>query len=80
VPEKLVVESVYMFPIKLIASIGYPISSIIVSSLAWSIEPNAFLKSMYKMYMSCLVYFASSKGAMISCICLIVHLSSLKPS
>jgi hypothetical protein len=35
-----------MLPIKLMASCGYPRSAIMASDHAWSIEPNAFLKSM----------------------------------
>jgi hypothetical protein len=50
------------------------------SNRAWSIEPNAFLKSMYSKYMSCWVSFESSKAAISVCSCLDVHLSCLKPS
>jgi hypothetical protein len=35
-----------MFPMRFIASVGYPISFITAKSLAWSMEPKAFLKSM----------------------------------
>ena len=34
-----------MFPMRCMASDGYPRSFIIARSLAWSIEPKAFLKS-----------------------------------
>jgi hypothetical protein len=50
------------------------------SNRAWSIEPNAFLKSMYSKYMSCWISFESSKAAISVCSCLDVHLSCLKPS
>jgi hypothetical protein len=45
-PTYIVVEFVYILPTSFVASIGYPRSSIMASSLAWSMEPNAFLKSM----------------------------------
>ena len=59
-----------MFPIILTASRGQPKSFMRASSLAWSIKPKAFLKSMYMRYMSLLVSLASSRVAMIVCICL----------
>jgi hypothetical protein len=34
-----------MLPIRLMASCGYPRSAIMTNSLAWSVEPNAFFKS-----------------------------------
>ena len=40
-------------------------SSMRVRSRAWSMDPNAFLKSTYVRYMSLVVSFASSKDAMI---------------
>jgi hypothetical protein len=42
-----------MLPIRLMASCGYPRSFIMANSLAWPMDPNAFLKSMYNKYMSC---------------------------
>jgi hypothetical protein len=50
------------------------------SSRAWSIDPNAFLKSMYSRYMSCCVNLESSSAAISVCNCLDVHLSCLNPS
>jgi hypothetical protein len=50
------------------------------SSLTWSMDPNAFLKSMYSKYISCWVSFESSKAAISVCSCLEVHLSCLKTS
>ena len=50
------------------------------SSLAWSRDPNAFLKSMYRRYIFWFVNLASSKAAMSSCNCLDVLRSALKPS
>ena len=35
-----------MFPTNLTASSGYPKSFMMANSRAWSIDPNAFLKSM----------------------------------
>jgi hypothetical protein len=40
------------------------------SNRAWSIDPNAFLKSMYSKYMSCWVSFESSRAAISVCSCL----------
>ena len=51
-PANVVVEFLYMFPTISTASRGNPKSSIMASSRAWSMEPNAFLKSMYVRYMS----------------------------
>ena len=45
-PKKIVLECKYMLPIIWIASSGYPKSFMMANSLAWSIDPNAFLKSM----------------------------------
>jgi hypothetical protein len=69
-----------MFPVCVTASSGYPRSFIIANSLAWSREPNAFLKSMYKKFMFWFVNLASSRAAKSSCSCLDVLLSSLNPS
>ena len=52
-----------MFPIRVTASSGYPRSFVMANSLAWSREPNAFLKSMYNKYMSWFVNLASSNAA-----------------
>ena len=49
------------------------------SSLAWSRDPNAFLKSMYSKYMSWFVNLASSRVAIRSCSCLDVLLFALNP-
>jgi hypothetical protein len=49
-------------------------------SLAWSMEPNAFLKSIYRRYISCWMSLESSKAVISVCSCLDVHLSCLKPS
>ena len=45
-PRYIVDDCEYMFPMRLMASVGYPRSFIITKSLAWSVEPKAFLKSM----------------------------------
>jgi hypothetical protein len=50
------------------------------NSLAWSIDPNAFLKWMYRRYISCWVSLESSRVAIRICNCLDVHLSCLNPS
>ena len=50
------------------------------SNLAGSIEPNAFLKSIYRMYMSWLVKQASSSAAINVCNCLAVPRLAQKPS
>ena len=42
----MVEDCEYMFPMRFMESVGYPKSFIIAKSLAWSIEPKAFLKSM----------------------------------
>ena len=52
----------------------------IASNLAWSIDPKALVKSMYSKYMSCVVNLASSSTTISVYICLLVHLSYLKPS
>lgn len=51
-PVNVVVEFELIFPISVTASSGYPRSFIIARSRAWSRKPNAFLKSMYRIYMS----------------------------
>jgi hypothetical protein len=76
----IVVELVYMLPTNSIASKGYLRSSMIVKSRVWSMEPKAFLKSMYNMYMSWFVSLASSSAAISICICLVVLLSCQNPS
>ena len=43
-------------------------------------EPKAFLKSTYMMYMSWFVNLASSSAAIMVCVCLAVFCSALKPS
>ena len=68
-PVNEVVESLYKMPMISIASVGYPRSSMRASSRAWSIESNAFLKSIYVMYMSLFVSIASSRDAKIIWIC-----------
>jgi hypothetical protein len=79
-PKNIVDELEYMFPIRLMASCGYPRSAIMDSSLAWSIEPNALKKSMCNRYMSYWVSFESSSAAISVCSCLDVHCSCLNPS
>ena len=44
-PRYIVEDCKYIFPMRFIASIEYPRSFIMARSLAWSIEPKAFLKS-----------------------------------
>ena len=48
-PVNIVVDCQYIFPTKATASTGYPRSFIIERSLAWSSDPNAFLKFMFSM-------------------------------
>ena len=79
-PIYMVVDCEYMFPIRFMASCGYPRSSIMARSLAWSMEPKAFLKSMYRMYMFWFVNRASSSAAISTWSCLDVPLSALNPS
>ena len=62
-PVNVVVDCEYMFSIRFITSFGYPRSCIMVSSLASSIEPKTFLKSMYRMYMFWFVNLVSSSAA-----------------
>jgi hypothetical protein len=50
------------------------------SNLAWSIDPNAFLKSIYSRYISCWISLETSKAAISVCSCLKVHRSCLKSS
>ena len=45
-PVKIVEDCEYIFPMRCMESVGYPRSFIMAKSLAWSMEPNAFLKSM----------------------------------
>ena len=45
-PMNMVLECEYMLPTNLTTYSGYPKSSIITSRRAWSIDPNAYLKSM----------------------------------
>ena len=59
---------------------GYPRSFIMARSLAWSMDPKAFLKSMYRIYMSWFVNLASSNAAISTWSCRVVPLSTLKPS
>ena len=69
-----------MFPIRVIASFGYPKSFVIANSLAWSRDPKAFFKSIYNRYISWFVNLASSSAAMRSWSCLDVLLFALNPS
>ena len=50
------------------------------STRALSIDPEAFLKSMYNRFMSGVVNCASSTAAIHSCNSLDVHVSALNPS
>ena len=45
-PVNIVEDCEYMFPMRFMESVGYPRSFIMAKSLAWSMEPKAFLKSM----------------------------------
>jgi hypothetical protein len=45
-PKNIVDELEYILPIRLMASCGYPRYAMMASRRAWSIDPNAFLKSM----------------------------------
>ena len=45
-PVNMVEDCEYIFPMRLIESLGYPKSVIMARSRAWSMEPKAFLKSM----------------------------------
>ena len=76
----MVLECEYILLVKVTASSGYPRSFMMANSLAWPIDPKAFLKSIYSRYMSLLVKCTSSKVAVRSCNCLDVHLSTLNPS
>jgi hypothetical protein len=69
-----------MLPIRLMVSCGKPRSAMMASNRAWSMDPNAFFKSMYSRYMSCWVSLKSSKVAINVCSCHDVHLFCLKPS
>jgi hypothetical protein len=57
-----------------IASKGYSRSSMKVRSHEWLMDPNAFLKSIYSMYMSWFVSLASSSATISDCIYLVVLL------
>lgn len=52
-PTNVMVACVYIYPTSSILSIGYSRYNIIVSSLVWSIDPKAFLKSRHSLYISC---------------------------
>ena len=69
-----------MLPIIFIASSGKHSSSIMASSRPWSIDPKVFLKSMSVRYISLWVSLASSRAAVIVCICLAVLRCGRKPS
>ena len=45
-PINMVEDCEYMFHMRFMKSVRYPRSFIMVKSLAWSMEPKAFLKSM----------------------------------
>jgi hypothetical protein len=62
-PINMVEDCGYMFPMRFMESLGYPKSFIMAKSLAWSMESKAFLKSMYRMYISWFVSIASSSAA-----------------
>lgn len=70
----IVVECEYILPTSSTTLWGYPSYSIIVSNLAWSIEPKAFI---YGMYMSSLENLMSSSDDIKVCKCLHVHFSTL---
>lgn len=63
-----------MEPINVMASCGNPKSNIIARSLAWSMDPKAFVKSMNNRYISRVVNLTSSNAAIRVWICLLVHL------
>ena len=44
-PIYMVEDCAYMFPMRCMESVGYPRSFIMTKSLAWSMEPKAFLRS-----------------------------------
>ena len=67
---KDVVEFLFISPTISTTSRGIPRSSMRARSLAWSMKPKASWKSMYVRYISLLVSLASSRVAMIICICL----------
>ena len=52
----------------------------IANSLAWSIDPKTFLKSIYMRYMSLLVSHASLRATISVCICIEVFIYGRKPS
>ena len=45
-PVNMVEDCEYIFPMSFIESFGYLISFMMDKSLAWSMEPKAFLKSL----------------------------------
>ena len=45
-PVNMVEDCEYIFSMRLMESVGYLRSFIMARSLAWSMEPKAFLKSM----------------------------------
>jgi hypothetical protein len=64
-----------MEPNNVMAPCGNPKSDIIAISLAWSMDPKAFVKSMNNRYISWVVNLASFSVAMRIWICLLVYLS-----
>jgi hypothetical protein len=64
-----------MEPISIMVACENPRSNIIVRSLAWLMDPKAFVKSMNNRYISWVVNLASSSAAIRVWICLLVHLS-----
>ena len=79
-PISMVLECEYILLVKVTAFTRYPRSFIMANNLAWSIDPKAFLKSIYNRYMSSLMKCASSRATISSWICLDVHLFALNPS
>ena len=79
-PVIIVWDCEYMNPISFMASLENPRSYIIARSLAWSMEPNALVKSMNSRYISWLVKLASSSAAIIVWIWRLVHRSYRNPS
>jgi hypothetical protein len=59
---------------------GYLRTAMMANNLAWSINPTAFLKSMYVRYISLLVNRAFSRAAISVCICREVLRCGRKPS
>jgi len=79
-PLSMVLEWEYILPISATESWGKPRSLIMASRRAWSMDPNAFLKSMYRKYISRWLICVSSSAAVRVWICLEVHLSARNPS